>query len=368
MRLRGWTLGLIFVVLVAVIWNFSTVLVQTIFGRFHFFRPVFLTYVANSLFVVLLPLRALGRMLRRLRRGTDDQSLIVGGVAPRSAELRAAAKSALIVCPIWFAANATYNLSVGMTSLTASTVISASSAAFTLLLSVWLLREPATALKLAGVALCWAGNGLTAVGDTSSAGTLGGDAVCLLSAALYAVYTVAIRMRAPDDLALFFGLLGAFNAVIFAPLVLVLHFTGAEDLGALSWEIGGLLVGKGLVDNVLSDYLWAQAVLLTSPAVATVGLSLTVPLAVLSQLTLPKSWMMHAAPLTWASAVSAVLVVAGFVALAVAGERRGGDDEARTRSERCWRALNQPLLRRAEPRSDGGEPTPTLTVVPSDAT
>ena len=56
----------------------------------------------------------------------------------------------------------------------------------------------------------------------------------------------------------------------------------------------------------------------------------------------------------------------GFVALAVAGERRGGDDEARTRSERCWRALNQPLLRRAETRSD--EPTPTLTVVPSDAT
>ena len=78
---------------------------------------------------VTMPLRALGRMLRCLRRGTDDQSLIVGGVAPRSAELRAAAKSALIVCPIWFAANATYNLSVGMTSLTASTVISASSAA-----------------------------------------------------------------------------------------------------------------------------------------------------------------------------------------------------------------------------------------------
>ena len=123
----------------------------------------------------------------------------------------------------------------------------------------------------AGVAVCGAGNGLTAVGDTSSAGTLGGDAVCLLSAALYAVYTVAIRMRAPDDLALFFGLLGAFNAVIFAPLVLVLHFTGAEDLGALSWEIGGLHVGKGLVDYVLSDYLWAQAVLLTSPsAVSTV--------------------------------------------------------------------------------------------------
>ena len=38
-----------------------------------------------------LPLRALGRMLRRLRRGADDQSLLVGGVAPHAPELRAAA-------------------------------------------------------------------------------------------------------------------------------------------------------------------------------------------------------------------------------------------------------------------------------------
>lgn len=33
----------------------------------------------------------------------------------------------------------------------------------------------------------------------------------------------------------------------------------------------GLLVLKGLLDNVLSDYLWARAVLLTSPTVATCG-------------------------------------------------------------------------------------------------
>jgi solute carrier family 35 protein F5 len=36
---------------------------------------------------------------------------------------------------------------------------------------------------------------------------------------------------------------------------------------------------QGLLDNVLSEYLWATAVLLTSPSVATVGLALTVKLA-----------------------------------------------------------------------------------------
>lgn len=35
----------------------------------------------------------------------------------------------------------------------------------------------------------------------------------------------------------------------------------------------------GLLDNVLSDYLWAKAVLLTSTTVATAGLTIQVPLA-----------------------------------------------------------------------------------------
>lgn len=42
-----------------------------------------------------------------------------------------------------------------------------------------------------------------------------------------------------------------------------------------------LFSSQGMADNVLSDTLWAKAVMLTSPAAATVGLSLTVPLAIL---------------------------------------------------------------------------------------
>lgn len=35
----------------------------------------------------------------------------------------------------------------------------------------------------------------------------------------------------------------------------------------------------GLLDNVLSDYLWAKAVLLTTPTAATAGLNIQIPIA-----------------------------------------------------------------------------------------
>jgi solute carrier family 35 protein F5 len=38
-------------------------------------------------------------------------------------------------------------------------------------------------------------------------------------------------------------------------------------------------VFAGLLDNVLSDYLWAKAVLLTTPTAATTGLTIQVPIA-----------------------------------------------------------------------------------------
>jgi len=121
-----------------------------------------------------------------------------------------------------------------------------------------------------------------------------GDALCLLSAVMYAWYTVAIRYFSPADVSLFFGLLGLFNALLLAPIVVLLHVTGVEDLSPLTWEIMSLLTFKGLADNVLSDYLWAQAVLLTSPSTATVGLSLTIPIAMLSEVVLPDKYLIDA--------------------------------------------------------------------------
>ena len=40
-----------------------------------------------------------------------------------------------------------------------------------------------------------------------------------------------------------------------------------------------MILVAGLLDNVLSDYLWAKAVLLTTTTVATAGLAVQVPMA-----------------------------------------------------------------------------------------
>ena len=76
----------------------------------------------------------------------------------------------------------------------------------------------------------------------------------------------------------------------------------------MTWIVFGYLVAKGLLDNVLSDYLWARAVVLTSATVATVGLGLTIPLAFVSD------WIMgHANVATIQSVLGAVAVLAGFI-------------------------------------------------------
>lgn len=293
LRPTAWAMGVALIVLVAIIWSASTVLVQAIFAELHFERPFFLTYVANTCFVSLLPLRALasstrvcvaavwGRLTDDLaedrqalsathRRALDADAVNADiadtdatGASPSAAapadSLRQVALSSLVVCPIWFAANFFYNASLAHTTVTSSTVLSASSSAFTLLLSVLILKEPFGWLKLAGVLLCWAGNALTVFGaayggwnasDGAAAGvrllattdaphqTVGGVLLCSASALLYAVYTVTIRWISPADVTLLFGLLGAINGLLFVPVVLSLHYTGREDLSPLSGEGG----------------------------------------------------------------------------------------------------------------------------------
>ena len=66
---------------------------------------------------------------------------------------------------------------------------------------------------------------------------------------------------------------------------------------------------KGLFDTVLSDYLWARSILLTSATVATVGLGLTIPLALLSDLFV----MDRGDVWSFEGVFGAMLVMLGFV-------------------------------------------------------
>ncbi|XP_009371508.2 thiamine-repressible mitochondrial transport protein THI74 [Pyrus x bretschneideri] len=204
------------------------------------------------------------------------------------------AKVSLLISPFWFFAQLTFNLSLKYTTVTSNTILSSSSSLFTFLVSLVFLGEKFTLVKLISVLLCMGGTIIVSLGDSRTAlsaiasNPLLGDILALVSAALYSVYITLIRKKLPDEddeksgrasMAQFLGFLGLSNLLIFLPVALILHFSKLEPFYMLTWEQVGLIVGKGLLDNVLSDYLWAKAVLLTTTTVATAGLTIQVPLA-----------------------------------------------------------------------------------------
>lgn len=180
------------------------------------------------------------------------------------------------MAPLWYLAQLTFNASLELTSVTSNTLLSSTAVLFTYLLSVALLREALTLRRLAGIGALMAGTAAVAVADglaspdgRAAQSTLLGNAACLVSAALYGAYTVAIRWALGGDdrasMLLFFGCMGAVIFCTAGPALAIAAAAGAR-LGRLSGTLLGAIVAKGLLDNVLSDYLWARSILLIGEA------------------------------------------------------------------------------------------------------
>jgi len=142
--------------------------------------------------------------------------------------------------------------------LQSNTILSSSSSLFTFLFSLALLNEQFKWSKLVSVLLCMVGTIVVTLADSTEVGGSfrragWGDILCLFSALAYALYSTLLRKRLPDEeagegkasTALFFGYLGLFNALLLAPVALVVHFTGVEPFHRLTLSQVGLIVGKG---------------------------------------------------------------------------------------------------------------------------
>lgn len=342
-----WCLGLIYIVAIAGIWIAASYIVQSVVDGGV--SPFLITYICNSLFVVYIPivefaryfedsidnlwsklkgkdgadlqqladLESVNLLERSEREGSAASPQSEGHVTsnanfPIHTELAVAdcskgldakgrwtrartARVSMLVCPFWFLAQLTFNLSLRYTTVTSNTILSSTSTLFTFLVALVFLGETFTWLKLISVLLCISGTIIVSLADSGSTlnaiatNPLLGDFLSIVSAGLYAVYITLIRKKLPDEkegqgqvsMAQFLGFLGLFNMLFFLPVVLVLNFAKLEPFHTLTWEQVGLIVGKGLLDNVLSDYLWAKAILLTTTTVATAGLTIQVPIAAL---------------------------------------------------------------------------------------
>mmetsp|Transcript_12897 Transcript_12897/g.19620 ORF Transcript_12897/g.19620 Transcript_12897/m.19620 type:complete len:418 (-) Transcript_12897:90-1343(-) len=259
---------------------------------------------------------------------------------------------ALFIAPVWFLANYTYNQSLEWTSVSSSTLLASTGSLFAFFFAVLLKDESFSAARLYGVLFFVLGSLLTGLSDsgdsddacgdpTKSAAInattsllrfrglavqdegessevdipnarIWGDAASLLSAVMYGAYTVGLRKLCPKDesrisMELLFGYIGLIIVAFLSPITLILCLIGVVDFQGFSLQVMGWVALKGFFDNVVSDYLWARSVILTSATVASVGVGLTIPMAFVSDIIMGR-WEP-----TIESVVGGLSVLAGFL-------------------------------------------------------
>lgn len=337
--ISNWVLGIVFIIIVTILWTGGSVMTQYIYSEMSFKSPFIITYVSTSLFVLYLPTWKFCRHYFDwykdhpwidLTRNNSFQTNLFRPFETTPSHVDVIQLS-LVLSIIWFTSNCLYSYSLLWTTISSSTIMSNLSSVFTLLFSYLAGVDTITPLKVAGVFLCLCGVVLVTLNDKTSSESGGtgwsviGDMMALLSAFGYGLYTTYLKMKVPNEevvnMQLILGYLGLVTAVLFAPFLLILVYFHVDNLASFTGLIFAYLLISGLFDYVISDYLWARAIILTSPTVATVGLSLTIPFAFLADLL-----MAGAVSITTMEVMGSLLVMAGFVLVNVGYDNNATDE------------------------------------------
>jgi solute carrier family 35 protein F5 len=259
-----------------------------------------------------------------LAAGKTDSAVSALDLATQQQQAAAAELAvAMRLCVIFFAYQLCYNVGLELSTVSTVTVISTSSGLWTLLFSALRLGERVGPVKFLSTLLTFAGvllvvaaaeEGGGADGDDMLTGFLApyrrladralaargglgghlgghassnarwGNGATLLSALLYGAFAAQLKYDVPTEdvipVPYLFGLLGLLTFLLFMPCIAILHFLRLEYFSLPSQATLLALVLNGLLGSVLSNMLLARAMLLASPLVATLGLSLTIPLGI----------------------------------------------------------------------------------------
>ncbi|KAL1895238.1 hypothetical protein Sste5346_005384 [Sporothrix stenoceras] len=254
--------------------------------------------------------------------GMSASMILAAGERYDKLNLRQTTWLSLEFSMLWFSANYLAVACLEYTSVASATIFTSLSSMFTLLFCAVSGVEGFTLRKLFGVVASVVGIALVSSIDLSgksdenrgqfphkSPGEIAvGDAMALLSAVVYGAYVTVMKQRVGHEdrvsMPLFFGLVGLFNVLLLWPGFFILHFSGLETFELPPTDQVWTIILLNSLSSFASDMSWAYAMLLTTPLVVTVGLSLTIPLSLVGEMI---QYNKYSSGLYWAGALVVVL-------------------------------------------------------------
>ncbi|KAK2644888.1 hypothetical protein Ddye_020083 [Dipteronia dyeriana] len=187
------------------------------------------------------------------------------------------------------------------TSVASSTLLSSTSGLFTLLISALLGQDKVNAVKVVSVVVSVAGVAMTTLGKTWAADESQSsisknqayprDLFAILSVITYALFTVLLKKFSGEqgervDMQKLFGYIGLFTLAALWCLEWPLTAIGIETKLTFphSAKTADIILVNSFVGSFLCDYFMALAVVWTSPLVAALGVSLSIPIAMLEDM------------------------------------------------------------------------------------
>jgi len=180
-----------------------------------------------------------------------------------------------------------YFLALSMTSAGTGIVLFSLSSIVTYLLSIVVLKEPISVLKILSLALSFGGVVMITFGDRENSknsdlkDSWKGDIIMAGGACFWALYLVTYKKFVGDPshttINVQSTLVGLISVFFSWPVLFILHYTGAEKFELPS---GGLQIGILVATTFLvfcNNYMFTFGVALTAPGFVTIGSMLAIP-------------------------------------------------------------------------------------------